>query len=145
MKRLKLFILILAGAFGSCNPDIPGTDPGDIAGDPKYGTIEFDFVVPELDLPAKGLHRVDLSLAKSPDSLYRKLFCNAANVSDYKEKYSFILLPGRYFYQAGITCTCLADSCLYAGFPGGQLSIWWTSGWVDVEKGKVFSHKLFFK
>ncbi len=145
MKRYKLFILIVIGAFSSCNPDIPGTDPNDNVNDPKYGTIEFEFVIPELALPDKGLHRVDLSLAKSLDSLYRKQFSNAANVSDYKERYSFTLLPGRYFYQAGITCTCQADSCLYAGFPGGQLSIWWTSGWVDVEKGKVFSRKLIFQ
>ena len=145
MKQLKLFILILIGAIASCNPDVPGTDPGDNPADPKYGTVEFDFVMPTLNLPDKGLHRVDLTLAKSLDSLYRKQFCNAANVSDYKQKYSFVLLPGRYFYQAGITCTCQADSCLYAGFPGGQLSIWWTSGWVDIEKGKVFSRKLNFQ
>ena len=132
-------------AFGSCNPEGPLIVHGDNLPDPRYGTIEFDFVMPELKLPDKGLHRVDLSLARSADSLLRKVFCDAANVSDYKEKYSFVLLPGRYFYQAGITCTCQADSCLYAGFPGGQLSVWWTSGWVDVEKGKVFSQKLNFK
>ncbi|MFA6127889.1 MAG: hypothetical protein WC699_11330 [Bacteroidales bacterium] len=145
MKKLKLFMIIVICTFGSCNPDIPGTDTGEQIIDPKYGRIEFDFKVPELDLPDKGLHRVDLSLARSMDSLYRKEFCNAANVSDYKEKYTFVLLPGRYFYQAGIACTCQADSCLYAGFPGGQLSVWWTSGWVDVEKGKVFSKNLNFQ
>ena len=145
MKRFKLFILMLMCAFGSCNPDDPVTISGDKVPDPNYGTIEFNFVIPELKLPDKGLHRVDLSLARSMDSLYRKVFCDAANVSDFKQNYSFVLLPGRYFYQAGITCTCQADSCLYAGFPRGQLSIWWTSGWVDVEKGKVFSQKLIFK
>jgi len=145
MKSFKILIFILIGFFGSCNPEIPGTDTGEQIADPKYGSIEFDFVIPDLDLPDKGLHRVDLSLAKSLDSLYRKQFCSAANVSDYKEKYTFSLLPGRYFYQAGIACTCQADSCLYAGFPGGQLSIWWTSGWVDVEKGKAYSLKIVFK
>jgi hypothetical protein len=145
MKRLKLFIIILITAFVSCNPDDPGTNPDQDTVDPRYGSIEFDFILPQLDLPDKKLHRVDLSLSKTMDSLYRKQFCNAANVSDYKQKYTFVLLPGRYFYQAGITCTCQADSCLYAGFPGGQLSIWWTSGWVDVEKGKTFSKKLNFQ
>jgi len=145
MKRFKLFILILIGAIGSCNPDNPLIDPGDNIADPRYGSVQFDFTLPKLNLPDKGLHRVDLSLAKSLDSLYRKQFCNAANVSDYKLNYSFVLLPGRYFYQAGITCTCQADSCLYAGFPGGQLSIWWTSGWFDIEKGKAFSQKLNFQ
>jgi hypothetical protein len=145
MKHVKLFTLILIGFFGSCNPVEVPTDDGSGISDPDYGSVVFDFTLPKLALPDKGLHRVDLSLARSMDSLYRKQCCNAANVSDYKLNYSFSLLPGRYFYQAGITCTCQADSCLYAGFPGGQLSIWWTSGWVDVEKGKVFSQKLNFQ
>ena len=145
MNKLKLLIIIVIVAIGSCNTDDP--EPNLITDnvDPRYGTMEFDFIVPKLKLPDKGLHRVDLCLAKTMDSLYRKQFCNAANVSDYKQKYTFVLLPGRYFYQAGITCTCQADSCLYAGFPGGQLSIWWTSGWVDVEQGKVYSKKLNFQ
>ena len=145
MKNIKLLILIVAGFIGSCNPlDIP-IDNGSDSSNPNYGSVVFDFTLPKLALPDKGLHRVDLSLARTMDSLYRKQFCNAANVSDYKLNYTFALLPGRYFYQAGITCTCQADSCLYAGFPGGQLSIWWTSGWFDVEKGKVFTQKLNFQ
>lgn len=145
MKQIKILILILIGVIGSCNPVEVPTNNGSGVSDPNYGSVEFDFTLPKLTLPDKGLHRVDLSLARSLDSLYRKQFCDAANVSDYKPNYTFSLLPGRYFYQAGITCTCQADSCLYAGFPGGQLSIWWTSGWVDVEKGKAFSKKLTFQ
>jgi hypothetical protein len=33
---------------------------------------------------------------------------------------------------------CLPD-------PGGQLSIWWTSGWIDIEKGKTLSRNLAFQ
>ncbi len=145
MKTIRILAVLLLCFIGSCNPDDPGTDPGSVIQDPTHGSVDFNFTLPEINLPDKGLHRVDLSLAKSMDSLYRKQFCNAANVSDYKITYRFTLLPGRYFYQAGITCTCQADSCLYAGFPGGKLSIWWTSGWVDVEKGKVFSKNLIFQ
>lgn len=145
MKPIKILILILFGVMVSCTPDTPPIDDGTGLADPRFGSITFDFTLPKLNLPDKGLHRVDLSLARTLDSLYRKQFCNAANVSDYKQNYTFTLLPGRYFYQAGFTCTCQADSCLYAGFPGGQLSIWWTSGWVDVEKGKAINRKLNFK
>ena len=145
MKYLKLFILTLIGFFGSCNPvEIPVDNVSDVY-NPNNGSVVFDFSMPKLALPDKGLHRVNLNLARTMDSLYRKQFCSAANVTDFKTNYTFSLEPGRYFYQAGITCTCQADSCLYAGFPGGQLSIWWTSGSFDIEKGKVFSQKLIFK
>jgi hypothetical protein len=144
MKLIKR-TLILALMVVACSPVEFPTDIVNGISNPDYGTIEFDFVLPNVKLPEQKIHRVNLSLARSLDSLYRKSFCSAANVSDFKQKYSFSLLPGRYFYQAGVTCSCGGDSCLYGGFPGGQLSIWWTSGWVDVEKGKVFSQKLNFQ
>jgi hypothetical protein len=145
MKTFRIVTLILLLFSVSCNPDEPVIDPGTEIADATHGRVEFDFVLPAVKLPDGKVHRVDLSLSRSLDSLYRKVFCNAANVSDYKQLYSFTLLPGRYFYQAGVTCTCGGDSCLYGGFPGGQLSVWWTSGWVDVEAGKVFSRKLNFQ
>lgn len=145
MKRYIIITSILAGMVLSCLKDDPGETTGITTGDSNFGTVTFDFAIPKLNIPDKSLHRVDLSLAKTIDSLYRKEFCNAANISDYVSKYTFILRPGRYHYQAGITCTCQGDSCLYAGFPGGQLSIWWTSGWIDVEKGKAFTKNLIFQ
>lgn len=145
MNKYGFIILMLMLGFAGCDPEVIPIDDGTETTNPAYGTVEFDFTLPKLDLPDTQLHRVNLSLARTLDSLYRKQFVSAANVSDLKQKYSFSLLPGRYFYQAGITCTCAGDSCLYAGFPGGQLSIWWTSGWVDIEKGKAFSQKLIFK
>jgi len=145
MKRPGFILMIIFFLVGACDPDILPTDTGQDISNPAYGSVVFDFVLPKLKLPDKNLHRVDLSLANTMDSLYRKQFSHAANVSDYKVKYTFSLLPGRYFYQAGITCTCQGDSCLYGGFPGGQLSIWWTSGWVDIEAGKVFSKSLNFQ
>ncbi|MFO7616255.1 MAG: hypothetical protein R6V75_03315 [Bacteroidales bacterium] len=145
MKRSVLTTLILVSLVCSCAKNDPGTPPGNSTGDSDFGTITFDFPLPQLNIPDKSLHRVDLSLARTVDSLYRKEFCNEANVSDYVAKYTFTLKPGRYHYQAGITCTCQGDSCLYAGFPGGQLSVWWTSGWVDIEKGKAFKKNLIFQ
>jgi hypothetical protein len=145
MKRMLLITLILTCMIMSCEKDhIPPTNEP-ITADSDFGSITFDFDLPEMNLPDQSLHRVDLSLARTIDSLDREEFCNEANVSDYEPKYTFILRPGRYHYQAGITCTCQADSCLYAGFPGGRLSIWWTSGWIDIEKGKTFSRILRFQ
>jgi len=141
IKYLWILILLIAG----CNPDDPGnTGTGDTA-NPTHGLIVFDFQIPDIDLPANKLHRVDLSLARTADSLYRKQYISAANVSDLKQSYSFVLLPGRYFYQAGVDCTARGDSCYYAGFPGGYLSIWWTMGWVDVEAGKTFTKNIIFQ
>ena len=144
MKLFRLILFLLLGTLLSCNSDeIQPSD--DVAGDPAYGSIIFNFAMPSTKLPAKSLRRVDLSLAKTADSLYRKEFYSSANVSDYKLNYSFTLLPGRYFYQAGITCTSQGDSCTYGGFPGGRLSVWWVMGYVDIEKGKSFTKNLIFK
>lgn len=143
-KQLLFGLGFIIALFG-CDPDSPGTGPGDGGLDPVYGRVDFNFPIPTSSLPAGKIRRVDLSLALTIDSLYRQQYCTAANVTDYKQVYSFSLLPGRYFYQAGVTCTCGGDSCLYAGFPGGQMSVWWTSGWVDVIKGKVVTKNLIFQ
>jgi hypothetical protein len=145
MKDTIKYILILIFVLTGCNPTDPGDDtPGDVA-DPTHGLIVFEFQMPDLDLPAGKLHKVDLSLARTADSLYRKQFISAANVSDLKQSYSFALLPGRYYYQAGVSCAARGDSCYYAGFPGGYLSIWWTMGWVDVDAGKTYTKNVIFQ
>ncbi len=145
MKKTSYIILCLMLLAGACNREELPSDDGTGIPDPKFGAVEFDFQLPAVGVPEKNVHRVMLNLAKSADSLNRKDFCSAANVSDHKQKYTFYVLPGRYFYQAGVTCTCGGDSCLYGGFPGGQLSIWWASGFVDIEKGKVYSQKINFQ
>jgi hypothetical protein len=145
MKNLIKYLWIMIFLLPACTPEDPGdTDPGDTA-DPTHGLIVFEFQTPDIDLPSGKIHRVDLSLARTADSLYRKQFISAANVSDLKQSYSFVLLPGRYFYQAGVSCTAKGDSCNYAGFPGGYLSIWWTMGWVDVDAGKTYSKNIIFQ
>lgn len=144
MKRNYFLILVLFALLGSCAEDsIPDQSSESI--NPDHGSIDFDFVLPDLDLPEHGLHRIELSLARTIDSLYRGDIFTAANVTDMKQNYRFNLLPDRYYFQAGIICTCQGDSCLRAGFPGGPYSQWWTSGWIDIEKGKMFSRKIVFK
>ncbi len=145
MKIKYCFLLISALVLAACDPADPGTTGDSELFKPTHGTIVFEFAIPDLDVSDKNLHRVDLSLARTADSLYRKMYISAANVSDVKQSYSFALLPGRYFYQAGISCSAGGDSCLYAGFPGGSLSIWWTMGWVDVEVGKSFTKNIIFQ
>jgi len=148
MNNVKNIVCLLLGMISflcSCNPDEIQTDIGVTDVDPACGSVIFNFAMPTTKIPAKNLRRVELSLAKSADSLYRKEYCSSANISDYKLSYSFTLLPGRYFYQAGITCTSQGDTCLYGGFPGGQLSVWWIMGFVDIDKGKSFTKNLTFK
>lgn len=147
MKTLRIvaFFMMTGLLVSACDPDDPGVNPGGGVIESGYGMVYFDFSLPVLKLPKNSLHRVDLSLALTMDSLYRKQYCAQANVSDYKPNYNFKLLPGRYFYQAGITCSRQGDTCLRAGFPGGCYSIWWTSGWVDLEAGKTTEKNLHFQ
>jgi hypothetical protein len=108
------------------------------------GRIELNFPMPVSYIPKKRVHRMDLSLARSADSLYRHQFYRIGNVSDYEQLYTFVLGPGRYFYQAGITCTAGADTCLWNDYPGGQYGIKWTMGWFTVEKGKTTTERIVF-
>ena len=103
----------------------------------KTGVLEIDFKLPPIPLPDKGIHRIDLSLARNADSLYRNLFIASANVTDSKNLYRFILAPGTYYYRAGITCSCLSDSCLWGGFPGGRFGQRWAIDRVEVTLGGV--------
>ncbi len=145
MKFTSCFILISVLVLIACDPTKTDTTGESEFFKPTHGTLVFDFKIPDLDVSDKNLHRVDLSLARTADSLYRKMYVSAANVSDLKQSYTFVLLPGRYFYQAGISCSAGGDTCLYAGFPGGNLSVWWTMGWVDVEVGKSFAKNIIFQ
>lgn len=85
-----------------------------------HGQFSFHFTFPPTVLPEGKVHRTELKLAYNTDSLYKGRFFAEANVSDSREEYIFILPAGDYYYQAGITCSCLADSCLWDGFPNGQ-------------------------
>ena len=114
-------------------------------GETTTGVLEVLFKFPYVPLPANKIHRVDLSLALSADSLYKGLFISSANVSDGKDLYRFVLTPGSYYYQAAITCSCQADSCLWGGFPGGQWGKRWAIDKVDVILGEVIRESPSFQ
>ncbi len=109
------------------------------------GVLEVEFKLPYVPLPLNKIHRIDLSIARSADSLYRGKFISSANVSDNKSLYRFVLPPGSYYYQAAITCSCQADSCLWGGFPGGQWGVRWAIDKVDVLLGEVIRESPSFQ
>ncbi len=143
--KTHFLILFLITGLVACNPAGPDPGEGTDFTDPAYGAVDFDFALPELSISQRGIHRVDLSLSKSVDSLYRKEYISCANVSDFQQKYTFNLLPGRYYYHAVVNCTFQGDSCMNAGFPGGKYGLWWSMGWVDIEKGKRVTKNIHFQ
>jgi hypothetical protein len=125
-----------------------GDDPfidNNTSGPVTTGVLEIDFKLPYVPLPASRIHRVDLSIARSADSLYKGKFISSANVSDARSIYRFVLEPGSYYYQAAITCSCQADSCLWGGFPGGQWGKRWAIDQVNVIKGEVIRESPSFQ
>ncbi|MFO7616063.1 MAG: hypothetical protein R6V75_02300 [Bacteroidales bacterium] len=132
-------LVILAG----CNPDDPD-NPDDNPKEPETGTVVFDFLVPARNVPAEGVHRIDLSIAEDAQHLYRGDFLICANVSDRVRFYTFDLMPGDYYYQAGIACSCLGDTCLWDGFPGGRYGAKWTMGRISIVKGERLEKVLQF-
>jgi len=134
--RIFLIILILP-IISSCNNE--DQNPSDfIPEDTKTGTLRILFTVPEFNLLENiFVHRANLCVAFSPDSLYMNKYIDCANVSDMQEEYEFRLAPGDYFYQAAITCSAPGDSCLWGGFPGGQMGLKWTIKHVTIETNKV--------
>ena len=142
-NAIKYLMAGLLLAIIGCEPDTP-VDPGGTSQDQNAGTIEFDFPVPTRTAPVSGIHRIDLSLAKSAYELYRGDFLISANVSDRERTYSFKLEPGDYYYQAGITCSCLGDPCLWDGFPGGRYGTKWAVDRITIVKGEKLSKTLTF-
>lgn len=140
--RYIVFLFVVIG-FVTCDNE-PFID-NNKKGPATTGVLEIDFKLPYVPLPANKIHRVDLSLARSADSLYRGLFISSSNVSDSKNLYRFVLPPGSYYYQAAITCSCQADSCLWGGFPGGQWGKRWAIDQVDVLLGEVIRESPSFQ
>jgi hypothetical protein len=136
---LALFFLILVG----CEPNIP-VDPDGTSTEQNIGTVEFDFPVPVRSAPSSGIHRIDLSLAGSSYDLYRGDFLISANVSDRERTYSFKMVPGDYYFQAGITCSCLGDTCLWDGYPGGRFGTKWMMDRITIVKGEKLSKTITF-
>jgi hypothetical protein len=130
-----LFMVIIGLMTQNCNdtPDDPGGNPVD----PTKGILEIDFKLPPIQFLSKlKVHRVLLCLGYNEDSIYRSLFFDCANTSDVLEVYTFNLAPGTYYYQAGISCSALGDTCSWAGFPGGRYGIRYSVTRVQVEAGK---------
>lgn len=129
----------------SCEKDIIDDDVNpDTELIDNQGIITFNFPIPDGRVPENKVHRVDLSIAENAKSLYSGYFLISANVSDVKTSYSFKLVEGEYYYQAGLTCSCVGDTCLWDGYPGGQWGIKWTSGTIEVIKGQNNEKNLTF-
>jgi hypothetical protein len=96
-----------------------------------------DFKLPPIYfLPVSRVHRAELCLGYNEDSIYRGLFYDCVNVSDVLQVYTFNLAPGIYYYEAGITCSALKDSCSWGGFPGGRFGIRYSITRVDIKAGE---------
>jgi len=142
-SNIKYWLIGLLAILVACEPDGP-VDPGGTTTDPNSGTLVFDFDVSARIAPLSGIHRIDLSLAKTTYDLYRGEFLISANVSDRERTYSFTLEPGDYYYQAGITCSCLGDTCLWEGFPGGRFGAKWSMDKITVLKGEKLVKQIKF-
>ena len=137
IKRYRSYLIagFLAMILFACN-DVP-VDPDGPQTDVKTGILEVDFTMPVIQfLPDFRLHRVELCLGYNEDSIYRGLFFDCANTSDVLPVYSFILAPGFYYYEAGISCSALGDSCGWAGFPGGRYGIRYSIERVEIKAGE---------
>ena len=145
MKNKLLILMVFAGLalLSHCQPE-EITDPDENGRDTLFGLVRFDFPVPSTHVPALGIHRIDLSIALSNYDLYRGDFLVSANTSDHQQIYSFRLMPGEYYFQAGITCTCGGDTCLWDGFPGGRLGTKWATDKFTIVKGETLTRTIKF-
>lgn len=141
--RMKVYlrqiamIIWVGSILTSCDPDPAHTDDL-IQEESVMGTLQVEFNMPEFHiLPSQVVHRAMLCVAYTPDSLDRQEYLDCANVSDRVTNYKFSLLPGTYYYMAGITCSAQGDSCLWGGFPGGQMGLQWAIVQVSVETDKI--------
>jgi len=136
VKKWKLFILpLMMVAVIQCDNSSSTWDNGRQT--ETTGVLEIDFKLPNVPLPANKIHRIELFVARTFDSLYTGLYVASANLMDSKALYRFVLTPGTYYYQASVTCSCLGDSCLWGGFPGGRYGVRKTMGKVQIELGEV--------
>lgn len=142
-KILRYFLIILCLVIAGCDPETPD-DPNDFPDEKNIGTVEFEFPLTSVHAPISGIHRLDLSLARSAYDIYRGDFLISANVSDQVPVYSFNLEPGDYYFQAGIGCSCLGDTCLWDGFPGGRFGSKWVMDRITIVKGETLTKRITF-
>lgn len=148
MNKTTTYLILILGVFiftrcgDVIDDDVPNnTDQQAI----EYGTIRFDFPLTDKYGAGKCTNRIDLSISKTADSLYRKEYITCANVSDFQGSYTFLLTPGKYFYQAGKICNCRGDTCLWNGYPGGSQGTLWTMGWFEIEKTVTITELISFQ
>ena len=145
----KILFIVVSFIVGVClfacerDLDNDGEDPGSTT-EKSIGSINFNFEIPDRRVPVDKIHRIDLSIAKDAKSLYSGYFLECANVSDLLSSYSFSLEEGEYYFQAGITCSCEGDTCLWDGFPGGQWGTKWEAGMIEIKKGETTFKNLTF-
>jgi hypothetical protein len=120
MKPITIILLTALTFLLSCEDPqgINNTVSSEIPSD--HGILELQFIMPSYNIPDEKIHRISLNLSYDVEDLYRDVFFYNENVSDYQEIYKIILPEGSYYYDAVITCSCLGDTCLNGGFPGGQ-------------------------
>lgn len=138
------YVLVLLALIG-CDPDIDEfIGSGDNIYSAIYGEVQLSFPIDDRHVPQRCIKRADLSIAYTADSLYRKEFLTVANVSNYQSLYAFHLEPGFYYYQAGKTCICGGDTCLWGGYPGGQNGMRWTMAAFEIQSGIIVYDRITF-
>ena len=143
---LAVLVIVVAGVgVSSCSKPVidDGTDAVEVP--ENFGILEVDFEIPGYKEIQKGIRRVDLAVCNSLDDMYIGKFFYRTNVSDAKQIYQINLPEGTYYYQAVITCTCLADSCINGGFPYGYGGMKYAFDEVTIEKGKKTLSKPSFQ
>lgn len=141
MRRLRSLIIWAVGSLlliTACDSDVDTIENNNLSyRSQMYGTVQIDFPITDKNLLARCIKRRDLSIAFTADSLYRKEYLTVVNVSSYQYLYEISLKPGAYYYQAGKTCICGGDTCLWGGYPGGQNGTIWTMAKFQIIKGEV--------
>jgi hypothetical protein len=142
-SKLKCLLIIPLLLIISCERVDPGhpNEPGE---EKNIGTVEFDFPITAIHAPVNGIHRIDLSLALTAYDIYRGDFLISANVSDEQRTYEFKLTPGDYYFQAGMGCSCLGDTCLWDGYPGGRFGTKWVMDKITIVKGETLFKRITF-
>jgi hypothetical protein len=133
LAKILIFSLVLI----SCEEEKPVQVIDGVTLPDNYGILEIDFKLPAYPSIQKGIRRLDLATCYSMAEMYRGIFFYHANVSDVKQVYQIFLPEGTFFYQAAITCTCAADSCITGGFPYGYGGMKFAFDKVDIVKGKI--------
>ncbi len=140
---LFVFVVVSGLSFVACEPT-EILSPDIDAYQSRYGTIKLEFPIDDDKVPHRCIKRADISISYTADSLYRKEFIAVVNVSTYQHLYEISLNPGKYYYQAGKTCICGGDTCLWGGYSGGQNGMKWTMGNFDVLKNEISYDRLTF-